>query len=251
MTRFASRQWFVFPLVLTMGSILCAPLIASAANKVQTQKIIVPEEKNGQEQSPPTKTEKKSPLDIPLDALPNTQTRQETPSDDETEKSADETRNNTPLPEIMRDLSKLPLPVRQMRELILKTAKLGDIEKLRSLVGTGEQATTLSIGGLDGDPIEYLKGNSGDSTGYEILAILIEVLEAGYVHLDAGKEEELYVWPYFFAWPLEKLTPELKVELFRILTAGDVEDSENSGRYIFYRVGIKPNGQWDFFVAGD
>ena len=43
----------------------------------------------------------------------------------------------------------------------------------------------------------------------------------------------------------------MQVELYRILTAGDVLDSVDFGGYIFYRVGIRPDGKWDFFVAGD
>ena len=138
-----------------------------------------------------------------------------------------------------------------MRELILVAAATGEIEKLRDLVGIGETATTLSIGGLEGDPIDFLKEASGDDDGYEILAILTEVLEAGYVRLGAGEDDELYVWPYFFAWPMDKLSPPQKVELYRVLTAGDVEDSRSFGGYVFYRVGIKPDGSWSFFVAGD
>ncbi len=228
-----------------------APISGHAAKKVPTTRVIVPEEKPAPTDEKSNETNTESPSAVPLDALPSTTPTVEEKTEPDTDKSADETRNNSPLPKVLRDYSKLPKPVQRMRELILKTAKKGDIEALRSLVGIGETATTLSIGGLDGDPIEYLMGNSGDSKGYEILAILVDVLEAGYVHLDAGKEEELYVWPYFFAWPLDKLAPEQRVELFRLLTAGDVEDSENSGRYIFYRVGIKPDGQWAFFVAGD
>ena len=125
------------------------------------------------------------------------------------------------------------------------------LEDLRQLIGTGETATTLSIGGLEGDPITYLKETSGDAEGYELLAILLEVLEAGFVHVDAGTDAEMYIWPYFFAWPFEKLTPPMRVELFRILTAGDVQDSADFGGYIFYRAGIRPDGRWDFFVAGD
>ena len=93
--------------------------------------------------------------------------------------------------------------------------------------------------------------NTGDEGGQEILAILEEVLEAGYVHLDAGTPSELYVWPYFFAVPLERLTPAQRVELFKIVTAGDYDDMKSYGAYIFYRVGINPEGRWQFFVAGD
>jgi len=111
--------------------------------------------------------------------------------------------------------------------------------------------TQLSLTDVEGDPIDFLKGLSGDTEGQEILAIMEEVLDAGYVHLDAGKPEELYVWPYFFAVPLDKLDAKQRVELFKIITAGDYEDMKQFGAYIFYRVGITPEGRWAFFVAGD
>ena len=155
------------------------------------------------------------------------------------------------LPPVLRDIQLLPAAVRDTHAKLTEAAKSADLERLRGLIGTGETATTLSIGGLDGDPIAFLKQSSGDDDGYELLAILLEVLEAGYVHVDAGTESEMYIWPYFFAWPFDKLTPQMKVELYRILTAGDVLDSVDFGGYIFYRVGIRPDGKWDFFVAGD
>lgn len=154
-------------------------------------------------------------------------------------------------PKIQRDVSKLPLPVAKMRELIMQVARSGRIEELRPLIGSGSNVTMLSLGGIEGDPVEFFKSLSGDENGHEILAILLEVLEAGFVHMDAGTESELYVWPYFFAIPLDKLTPVQKVELFRIVTAGDYQDMQTFGGYIFYRVGITPKGRWQFFVAGD
>lgn len=158
---------------------------------------------------------------------------------------------DAPLPEVFYDLSKLPEPVRRMHGLIVEACKSGDIEKLRPLIGMGDSATQLSLTDIDGDPIEFLKGLSGDTEGQEILAIMEEVLDAGYVHLDAGKPEELYVWPYFFAMPLDKLDAKQRVELFKIVTAGDYDDMKQFGAYIFYRVGIAPDGKWVFFVAGD
>lgn len=158
---------------------------------------------------------------------------------------------NAPLPEIIYDLDRLPEPVKRMRQLIVDAAKSGNIEALRPLIGTGSDLTQLALGGIEGDPIEFLKGLSGDEEGQELLAILEEVLNAGYVHLDAGKPEELYVWPYFIAVPLERLDPRQKVELFKIVTAGDYDDMKSYGAYIFYRVGISPEGRWEFFVAGD
>jgi len=160
--------------------------------------------------------------------------------------------NKSALPaEIIRDLSLLPFPARRMHELLVEAARSGDIEKLRQYIGSGDDMTMLSLGGLEGDPIDFLKSQSGDAEGREILAILLEVLESGFVHLDAGTENEVYVWPYFFAVPLDVLTPQQKVELFTILTSGDLEEMKSFGAYVFYRVGITPQGRWRFFVAGD
>jgi hypothetical protein len=158
---------------------------------------------------------------------------------------------DAPLPEIVYDLERLPHPAKRMRELIIEACKGGDIEQLRLLIGKGDSATQLALGGIEGDPIAYLKELSGDKEGQEILAILEEVLSAGYVHLDVGTPAELYVWPYFFAIPLDRLDAKQRVELFKIVTAGDYEDMKTFGSYIFYRVGITPEGRWSFFVAGD
>ncbi|MEZ5872517.1 MAG: cytoplasmic protein [Nitratireductor sp.] len=155
------------------------------------------------------------------------------------------------IPEILTDLSLLPFPARKMRELLLEAAKSGDIEKLRPFIGEGDDQTILSFGGLEQDPIEFLKEASGDGQGYEILAIMIDLLEAGYVRVEPDTENELYVWPYFFAIPINKLTPQQSVQMYRLLTYGDYEEMRDFGAYVFYRVGITPQGRWRFFVAGD
>jgi hypothetical protein len=158
---------------------------------------------------------------------------------------------NAPLPQIEYDTSKLPIEVQRLRDSILEACRSGDAEKLRPLLGQGDEETQLSLGDIESDPITFLKGLSGDEEGLEILAIMEEVLSAGYVHLDVGTAEELYVWPYFFAIPIDKLTAPQKVEMFKIVTAGDYEDMKNFGSYVFYRFGITPKGKWAFFVAGE
>jgi len=158
---------------------------------------------------------------------------------------------NAPLPEIIYDTSKLPEPVQRMRKLLLDVAETGDIEKLRTLIGTGDEATQLSVTGLDEDPITFLKEQSGDKNGEEVLAIIENLLNAGYVHLDPGTPEEVYAWPYFFAMPLDRLSARQRVELYKIVTAGDYEDMKSYGVYNFYRLGITPEGKWAFFVAGE
>ena len=153
--------------------------------------------------------------------------------------------------EILYDTGILPVPVKRMRELIMEAARSGDMEELRRLMGTGNSITQLAFGDIEGDPIEYLRSSAGDEEGHEMLAILLEVMEAGYVRFDVGTSNELYVWPYFYAIALETLTPKQRVELFKLVTAGDYEDMLSFGAYIFFRVGITPEGRWLFFVAGD
>ena len=46
---------------------------------------------------------------------------------------------DSPLPEIIYDLDRLPEPVRRMHDLIVEACKSGDIEKLRPLIGTGDE----------------------------------------------------------------------------------------------------------------
>ncbi|MEM8749533.1 MAG: hypothetical protein AAGF28_04485 [Pseudomonadota bacterium] len=223
---------------------------SDAANKVQTKRIQVPLETETveQDEQPESSEEGDDGSGIPSSEFP-VAPESVSPKPEEPEEAGEQT--EIAIPEIKRDIEALPAPVQRMRELLINAAKTGDIENLRPLVGFGETATTLSIGGLDGDPIEHLKETSGDAEGFEILGILLELLGVGYVHLDPGTDEELYVWPYFFAVPFNKLTKEQTVELYTILTAGDVEESESFGSYVFYRIGIKPDGQWSFFVAGD
>lgn len=154
-------------------------------------------------------------------------------------------------PAILYDLSTLPEPVARMRERLMEACKAGDIEALRQFLSTGKRATQLSLAGMDGDPIDFLRTLSGDDEGHEILAILYEVLAAGFVHLDVGTPEELYVWPYFVAVPIAGLTPPQRVELFKLVTAGDYEEMKTYGTYVFFRVGISPDGEWEFFIGGE
>jgi len=157
-----------------------------------------------------------------------------------------------PLPTIEYDVSKLPEPVRKLRERLLEAAKTGDIEALKPIIDANRAPPNLGAdSSQDQDPIAFLKSQSGDPEGREVLAILSEVLDAGYVHVDVGTPQETYVWPYFARYPISNLTPPQMVELFRILTSSDYEEMKSFGAYLFYRVGIAPDGTWTYFEVGD
>jgi len=170
--------------------------------------------------------------------------------DAEADKQAGEENPNEPLPTILRDESALPAPVREMRRKLIEAAKSGDIESLRPLMQAQPDPPAVAFGD-PGDPIEYLKALAADAEGREILAILLEVLQSPFVHVEKGVDEEQYVWPYFAQYPLKALTPEQLVELFTLLTAADYEDMKSYGAYTFFRVGIAKDGRWLYFLAGD
>ncbi len=152
--------------------------------------------------------------------------------------------------EPISDLSKLTDKARATRERILDAAKTGDLNKVAAVMEQNEMMPVFSFGG-EKDPVEFWKTSYPDSEGIEILAILIEILEMPFVHVDQGTPQEMFVWPYFYAVPLKSLSPEQKVELFRLVTGTDWRDMLDFGAYIFFRAGISPDGVWHFFVAGD
>lgn len=153
--------------------------------------------------------------------------------------------------EIFRGEEGLPAPVRDLRHRLMEIARAGEIEALRPYIETGEEGTILTFGGLDGDPIDFMKSASGDGAGVEVLAILLEVLQAGHIRSEPGTDNEIFVWPYFTGVPIDTLTKPQQVELFEIVTAGDYQEMIGFGAYNFYRLGISPDGRLQFFVAGD
>ena len=150
--------------------------------------------------------------------------------------------------EIITDLSRLPAPVARTRERLLAAARSGDLQQLAGLM-----TDTLPIFSFtdDKDPVAFWKANYPDSDGVEVLSILTLILESGFVRVDEGTPQEMYVWPYFVRMSLGALTPQQKVELFRIVTGADYKDMMKLGVYVFYRLGISPDGTWQFFVSGD
>src|SRR5712692_2767508 len=152
------------------------------------------------------------------------------------------------VPEIITDLSRLPAPVARTRERILAAARSGDLQKLVALVNEAKPIFSFSD---DRDPIVFWKMNYPDSDGVEALSILVTILETGFVRVDEGTPQEMYVWPYFVRMSIKALTPQQKVELYRIITGADYKDMTAFGVYAFYRLGIGPDGTWHFFVAGD
>jgi hypothetical protein len=154
------------------------------------------------------------------------------------------------LPEVITNPARLPPAVARTRERILAAARSGELLKLFAVM---KEAPTLPVFSFseDSDPVSFWKTNYPDSDGVEALSILANVLETAFVHVDVGTPQEIYLWPYFARIPLKALTTPQRVELFRIVTGADYKDMVEFGVYSFYRLGIAPDGTWQFYVAGD
>lgn len=153
--------------------------------------------------------------------------------------------------EMIFDISKAPEPVRKLREAIVEAAASGDLERLRPLMNIGPNQTQVSADDPSEDPIKSLHDLSGDPDGIEVMSILLDVLSTGFAHVGQGTPDEMYVWPYFAEKDIKTLTAPEKVDLMRLVTAGDYADMLEFGGYNFYRVGITPDGKWKFFSPGE
>jgi hypothetical protein len=152
--------------------------------------------------------------------------------------------------DILTDVALLPPKVARMRARIIEAARSGDLAKLVTVMQTNETMPIFSFAN-ERDPAAYWRTNYPESGGLEVLSILLEILDMGFVHVDAGTPQDMYVWPYFAYVPLKDLTPPQKVELFKVVTGSDYRAMQDFGAYIFYRLGIAPDGTWHFFVSGE
>ncbi|UOM35862.1 hypothetical protein [Acuticoccus sp. I52.16.1] len=150
--------------------------------------------------------------------------------------------------DVVWDAAALPAAVARTRAALIEAARTGDVEALRPLFEGQTLPPIVSSMVPVKDPVDFLRNQSGDPEGREILAILTEILEAGYVYIEG---DGTYVWPYFAEVPLAEMDAPHYVDLYRILTSLDVEEMERMGRYTFFRVGIGNDGRLRYFTAGD
>jgi hypothetical protein len=137
----------------------------------------------------------------------------------------------------------LPSAVVQTREAIVEAAHAFDYDGLEAL--------------LDPASFSYSFGESGDPIGYwrrleevgevPILGdFLPVVLSMGY-----AKKDDIYVWPAAFAKKPSQWTAADLGDMRILYTDEDIRGFEQAGGYLGYRVGIREDGTWLFFVAGD
>lgn len=151
--------------------------------------------------------------------------------------------------EISFDITKAPAAVQKTRQEIIDAASAGDVKKVAALLKANQ--ADLGPDNSNSDPESALKDMSGDGDGLEVLSIMLDVLSTGYAHVGAGTANDMYVWPYFAEKDVKTLTQAEKVDLMRLVTAGDFADMQEYGSYNFYRVGIAADGKLKQFLSGN
>jgi len=152
-------------------------------------------------------------------------------------------------PELSRDIDALPAGVQRMRARILEAARSGEVGALLSVIESNEMPPVF-VRGPRLDPIAYLKARDADE-GRETLALLVSLLQSPYARIQVGTPQEMFVWPGLSALDPRALTPEQKVDLYRLVSAAAFRESLARGRYLHHRLGIGPDGTWHYFLAGD
>lgn len=155
-----------------------------------------------------------------------------------------------PIPEISRDISALPAPVQATRQALIDAARSGDIAALRPIIEAQDFPPNVSFGDPE-DAVDYLRSESEDDEGRQILGLLLDLFDQPYAfHPDSGGET-YYIWPYLAELDPNALTPEQTVDAYRLLDSAGLEDIRQFGGWYYWRLFISETGEWSAFVAGD
>ena len=137
----------------------------------------------------------------------------------------------------------LPPEVVEKREAIVAAAKSFDYERLEKLVDP--KHFTYSFG-ESGDPVGYWRRLEEEGHVPILGDYLPVVFSAPY-----ARKQDTFVWPSAYAKSPSKWTEEDRQWLTNLHTEEEIQQFEQAGAYLGYRAGIRADGTWLFFVAGD
>lgn len=140
----------------------------------------------------------------------------------------------------------LPTPVLEMRDAILAAVASGRIEDLRVAIEMNEIKPAFTDGPV-ADPIAWLKAQSADGEGRDVLAAVGAILAAPHAIVPLGRDLEnnrIYVWPHLAELGLQRLSAADEAELARLAPADAVTAMRAAGRYQGWRIAIAADGTW-------
>lgn len=139
----------------------------------------------------------------------------------------------------------LPEAVARTRGAIYAAASAGDHDALRPLIGS----RFIFSFGPDDDPIAHWRMLEQEGLDRP-LEIMAAVLRLPYTVVNTG-DAVYYVWPFAYNRPIGSLTPEERSMLRTIADDEEIASWTLAGGYIGYRLGIRSDGVWMYFVGGD
>ena len=149
--------------------------------------------------------------------------------------------------EIHFDLEKLPKKTRETLNRIKAAAQSGDIEELRSAMEWNELPPEFG-GDEKINPIDHWKKISADGSARDIMAIMLDIFDRGYVIRQDESGVKTYIWPYLAEKSLKKLSPPEQVDLHRLAEPDQAKSMQISGIYAGYWAVIGEDGTWHSFV---
>lgn len=152
------------------------------------------------------------------------------------------------------DISKLPHPVAEMLDAIQLATASGLIEDLQTAIEWNELPPTFSVADGVDDPVAYLKSQSDDGKGRQLLAVLAGLLSVGPARQPLGRDPEntdVYIWPYLAERPLDQLSPQEEVDLYRLVPVDQIKKMRETKRWTWYRLVIGADGTWHAFTRAE
>lgn len=142
------------------------------------------------------------------------------------------------------EVTGLPPAVEETRLAIKEAAENRDFEALEALIP--EQGFTYTFGGpFPGGPTAYWKQIEEESPQRPLEALAV-ILEMPYTKVD-----DIYVWPFAYDRDPKTLTEAERALLSEVAGEAEIRQWTEFGHYLGWRAGIKEDGTWVFFVAGD
>jgi hypothetical protein len=138
----------------------------------------------------------------------------------------------------------LPEPVAETRRAIAAAAAARDYDALRALIP--KAGFTYTYGSpVAGGPTAYWRQLEGveDPSPLAALAAILE--------MPPTREGEAYVWPFAYDRNPAELTRREREILAPVASEQQIDQWAGFGHYLGWRAGIRSDGAWLFFVAGD
>lgn len=139
----------------------------------------------------------------------------------------------------------LPAEVEATRQAIFKAAVDRNYDKLNALAGD-PKGFKYSFGGeYEGGFVGYLKLEE-ENTGKNAFETIKDILPLPY-----DKQGNIYVWPAVFNKAASDWNDADIAQMQTFLTDEEIEGYRKFGAYADWRIGIRDDGKWVYFIAGD